>query len=86
MLIFLFVVFLPWFIYTQGRPHNFGDFAKILYKIGLRFEAYELVSFKLGMKPEMPKALHFDTSMNDLDLHSRSQGYEKFRTHAVIVL
>ena len=42
-------------VYTHRGQHGFGDFEKILYKIGLQLEAYELISFKLGMRPEMPK-------------------------------
>ena len=45
----------------------------------------ETTYFKLGMMLNITK-LQFDSSLNDLDVHSRSQGYGKATTCAVIVL
>ena len=45
-------------------------------------DVYEWIWFKLGMTIE---TLHIDTSLSDLDLHSRSQGCEKTRTSASII-
>ena len=46
----------------------------------------EPICFKLGMMLITMLTLEFDFSLDDLDVHSRSQGYTKARTCAVIVL
>ena len=56
-----------------------------IFNIDLSSDTPELISFKLGMMIDMT-ALHYDTSLNDLDLYSRSQGYEEAGTFAIILL
>ena len=42
----------------------------------IRFDSYEPVSFKHSMMLSTTMFYIFDTSLNDLDGHSRSQAYE----------
>ena len=53
-------------------------FVKIMFETGMPSNACESISFKLGWMTGTTK-LYFDTILNDLDLHIRSQGYEKGR-------
>ena len=50
---------------------------KNTFNSGLHSDAYELISFKGGMTVDMNK--QFDTSLNDLDFHSKSQGLRKLK-------
>ena len=59
-------------IYVQGRELCIDNLIKCMFMIGLHSDAYEPVSFKLGIITDTSK-LHGDTSMNDLDLQSGSQ-------------
>ena len=63
----------------QGSELYFGDFTWNRSKIGLYF-------FQTWHDGKHDKTLHFDTSVNDFDHHSWSQGYEKAETCAVILL
>ena len=54
-------------------------------KIDLCSDAYELSYVSLSMVIDMA-TLHFDTRVNDLDLHSSSHGYEKTRLCVTILL
>ena len=53
---------------------------------GMSLHAYELISFKPGMIIDMMNVCIFHTSVDDLDLHSRSQGFKKHRASAIIRL
>ena len=63
----------------QGRESFIGEFMNNTFNIGLPSDTFEPVSFKLVIITDTTKIIKFDTSCNDLDLHSRSQGYEKSR-------
>ena len=54
--------------------------------IGLHLDNWELICFKLGVMPDMIKTLELYSSLNDLDLHSRSQDYGKARICVVSLL
>ena len=51
----------------------------------LCLDTSELICFKLNMMLGMTR-LQFDSSLNDLGVHSRSQDHEKARIYAVIPL
>ena len=62
----------------QGK--NLSDFIKKKnFNFGLCLTINKLISFKVGMMIE------FDTNLNDLDLHSRSQFHKKTKTCALIL-
>ena len=54
----------------QGRDFSLGAYVKYAFHTGLRSDAYEPISFKLGM------IIDTTTSLKDLDLHLRPQGCE----------
>ena len=68
----------------QGRELCHHDFMKFVFKIVMCQDICEQMCFKLGMM--LSTTEQFDSSLNDLDVHSRSQGYGKGRTCAVIHL
>ena len=73
-------------ISIQGKQLCFGDFIEIIFKISLCSDVYGPFCFQTWYDDSLDSTLHFGTSLNDLDLHSRSQGYKKIRTCAVILL
>ena len=66
----------------QGKEPYLCDFIKIL---GLYLDIFKPISFKPNMMMETT-SLHCDISLDDLDLHSRSQLYEKSKTFVPICL
>ena len=78
---------LNWHDWFSRRELFLGDFIDYTFSIGLVSGTFHLISFKLGVMLDITTSNpHFDTSLNDLDLHWRSQGYKKFRTCAIIML
>ena len=69
---------------VEGENSTQLIFMKDMFKIGLRLDAYKPISFKLVLIVDT--IIHFDSSVNDLDLHPRSQGYEKDGSCTVILL
>ena len=72
-------------INIQGRELYFHDLVKCTFDIILHSDTYKPISFKHGMVLDTTK-LHFDAKLNDLDLHSKSQDWEKARAYAIILL
>ena len=54
-------------------------------KAGLRSDVYKPISLYAWYDDRHDKALQFDTGVNDLYFHSRSQGYEKARSCAIVL-
>ena len=69
---------------TQGRELCWHDFIRYMFNIVMCQDTYELICFKLGMMLDTTKLYSSDSSLNDLDVYSRSQSYRKARTCAVI--
>ena len=61
-----------------------GVKVKYTFDIVMCKDTCEPICFKLGMMVNTSK-LYSDCILNDLDVHSRSQGYGKARTCAVIM-
>ena len=55
------------------------------FNVGIHWNVYELIWFKLGMMIDTFCTLHLDASVVDLDLDSRSQEYEKAEGSAPII-
>ena len=62
-------------IIFQGRELCPNDYIKYMFNIGLCSDAHEPFPFKLG--PVIHLITYTLKHLNDLDLDSRSQGYEK---------
>ena len=67
---------------VQRRELWFGDFIEYTFTIGLCLDTF----FQTWHVIVLDQILHFDSSMNYLYLRSRSQGYEKARTCAIILM
>ena len=74
------------FINIQRRELNFGDSEKIMVKVGLCLDAYELIYFKLSVLIDMTEPYILIPVWITLTFTRKSQGYVKARTSAVIVL
>ena len=59
---------------------------KHTFYVGLYSSFYSPISVKHGMMIETTKNQHFDTRLNDPDLHSKSQFLEKSNTSVFVVL
>ena len=64
---------------------QFRWFGKNVFEFGLRLDAYEIF-FRTRYDGRHGKAQRSNTRVNDLDLHSKSQGYEKADTFAIVLL
>ena len=61
----------------QGKEHYLCDFVTKKFNIDLYSDIYRPISLELDMVIETTKLYIFDISWDDLDLHARSQLYEK---------
>ena len=57
-----------------------------MFNIVLCQDTCEVICFKLGLILKHDEALQFDSSLNYLDVHTRSQDYGKAGTCAVILM
>ena len=60
-----------------------GDCIPCKFNIGMHLDAYELIFFQTWWNDRHLYAVQFDTSYDDPDLHSKSQGYRKAITSAI---
>ena len=74
-----------WRSTVQGRELRWLDFIMYSFKIVMCQDTYEPICCKLGVMLNTTATL-FDSNSNDFDVHSRSQGSEKARACAVILL
>ena len=70
----------------QGRELCRHDFMKHTFDTVMYQDTCELINFQTWYGAKHYLTLQCDSSLNDLDVHSGSQGYDKGRTCAVIVL
>ena len=75
---FFFIFFFS-IISIQGRGLFLGNCVKQATDIGLHSDVCVPMSFKRGIDTTC-------TSLNDLSIHSRSQGHEESNTFAIILL
>ena len=92
-----FILILSRPFHIQGKEPHLRDFIEKNFDIGMYSDVYKPVSFRLGTVIETIDfqtwyndrnnyALDFNTSLDDLDLHARSQSYEKLKSLVSIFL
>ena len=73
-------------IFVEKRKLYSHDFIIYIFNTGLYQDICDLICFKLGMMLDTVEVYSRISSLNHLDLHSRSQGYRKAVTCAVILM
>ena len=63
-----------------------GNFVRYTFSIGMHTDAHEPLFFQILYNARNDKTLHLYSSLNDLDLYSRSQAYGMAGTCVIILL
>ena len=74
--------------WKKGNKCCFPDYVKQIFNVGMRLDVYEWIWFKLDMMIDDRYCctLHFNASLMDLDIDSRSQECKTEKTCVVIIL